>query len=58
MCFLQPLAIWDFSGAFNFSNFWVLFMGVAILNFKVVPGGSHGYFFEVKVETVKLIGGK
>ena len=25
---------------------------------KVVPGGSHGYFFEVKVETVKLIGGR
>ncbi len=25
---------------------------------KVVAGGSHGYFFEVKVETVKLIGGR
>ena len=29
-----------------------------LVKVKVVPGGSHGYFFEVKVETVKLIGGR
>ncbi len=30
---------------------------VIVLDFKVVPGGYHKYFFGVKVKTVKFIGG-
>ncbi len=35
-----------------------LILTLILSDFKVVPGGSHGYFFEVKVATVKLIGGR
>ena len=43
------------------TNYFVYILLIPLDSFpsiKVVPGGSHGYFFEVKVETVKLTGGR